>query len=75
MPSWGCFHFSADRRLQIVIEYPFETRSFNSGEGWMSYVDEGDYRNYRDAGHEYIGRVPLSSISRPPRRCGLCSTG
>lgn len=27
-----------------VIEYPFTTHAYNSGEGWMSYVDEGQGR-------------------------------
>lgn len=30
--------------------------------GAVSYIDEGDFRNYRDAYGNYIGRVPLGSI-------------
>jgi hypothetical protein len=30
--------------------------------GAVTYVDEGDYRNYRDASHDYIGRVPIRDI-------------
>lgn len=30
--------------------------------GAVSYVDEGEYRNYRDSAHAFIGRVPLRDI-------------
>lgn len=30
--------------------------------GPASYVDEGAYRNYRDAAGNFIGRVPLASL-------------
>lgn len=34
--------------------------------GAASFIDEGDFRNYRDAYGNYLGRVPLASI--PPGR-------
>jgi hypothetical protein len=30
--------------------------------GPFSYVDEGAYRNYRDAAGNFVGRVPLASL-------------
>jgi hypothetical protein len=31
--------------------------------GAVSYIDEGDYRNYRDAAGVYLGRVLLTEIA------------
>ena len=31
-------------------------------QGAYGYIDEGDFRNYRDAAGSFLGRVPLASI-------------
>jgi hypothetical protein len=42
--------------------YGAPVQSYGQSYGASSYVDEGEYRNYRDAYGNYLGRVHLSQV-------------